>query len=81
MICQGQDVLDRFLAEVVIDPEDLVFVEDGMEVAVETPGAFEIGAEGLLDNDPPPPGAPVEAGSAELAGDDREELRRCGKVE
>ena len=78
---QGQNVLDRFLAEVVIDPEDLTLGENGEELVVEPPGAFEVGAEGLLDNDPPPPGALVEAGPAELAGDDREELRRRGEVE
>ena len=79
---EDQDVLDRVLAEVVIDAVELVFVEDGMEVAVETPGALrDRWPKGFSTMTLRHPVAPVEAGSAELAGDDREELRRCGQVE
>ena len=49
---QSEDVLGRLLAEVVVDPEDLLLVEDLVQLGVERPGAGEVGAERLLHDDP-----------------------------
>ena len=35
---QGQDVLDGLLAQVMVDPVDLVLLEDPRDVAVQRPG-------------------------------------------
>ena len=51
---EHQQVLDGFLSEIVIDAEDLRFVEMGVEQPVQRAGAVEIGAERLLDDDPAP---------------------------
>ena len=78
---EGQDVLDRLLAEVVVDAVDLVLREYGVELVIEASGALQVLAEGLLHDDPsPPPGAAVQAGCSEVPHDDREELGRCGEV-
>ena len=49
---QHQDVLDRFLAEVVIDAVDLPLVEDLGERVVDRPRAAEVAADRLLDDEP-----------------------------
>src|ERR1700733_1557222 len=51
---EDEDVLHRLLAEVVIDAEDLVFVEDLVDLVVESSGGFEVVAERLLDDDTDP---------------------------
>ena len=51
---EGQDVLDGFLAEVVIDAVDLGFVEDFVEAVAELAGAGEVVAEGLFDDEAAP---------------------------
>ena len=51
---EGEEVLHRVLAEVMIDPVDLVGPQELAEVAVELAGAGEIVAERLLDHDPRP---------------------------
>ncbi len=47
---EDEDVLHRLLAQVVIDAEDLVFVEDLVDVIVQRAGAGQVVAEGLLDD-------------------------------
>ena len=81
---QGQDVLDRLLAEVVVDAIDLALVEDGRDVAVQGAGALEVVAERLLDDDPAPgvllmPGVD-QARLAQLLDDRGEELGRDRQV-
>ena len=49
---QGQNVLDRLLAHVVVDPEDLRFVEGLVESGVQGQGAGQVAAEGLLHQQP-----------------------------
>ena len=49
---QREDVLDRLLAEVVIDPEHLMLAECGADLLVERARRFEIVAERLLDDHP-----------------------------
>ena len=79
---QRQQVLDCLLAEVVVDPEDLRFVEDLEHVAIELPRGREVVAERLLDHNP---GLrlvrTIETGLTELLGDHREELRSGREVE
>ena len=80
---QHQDVLDRLLAEVVIDPVDLVLVEDFQQCAVQGLGRGEVGAERLFDHQPPPRavGLLQQTGAAELAADRRECIRRRCQIE
>src|SRR6202012_3787021 len=51
---QHQDVLYRFLAEIMVDPINLLLVHELLEFMVELLGRFQIGAEGLFDDEPPP---------------------------
>ena len=52
---QGEDVLDRLLPQVVVDPVDLVLVEGLVALVVEGLGALQVPAEGLLDHQPGEP--------------------------
>ena len=65
---EGEDVLRRLLAEEVVDPEDLLLVEDLVQLGVERSGAGEVGAERLLHDDP---AALDQAGLRELVHDGR----------
>ena len=49
---QHQDVLDRLLAEIVIDAVDLPLVEDRGDGVVDGPRARQIVADRLLDDQP-----------------------------
>jgi hypothetical protein len=49
---ETQHVLDRLLAEVVVDAEELVLVEHAVQLGVELRRALEVVAEGLLDDHP-----------------------------
>ena len=51
---ERQDVLDGFLAQVVIDAVDLLFARHPQQLLVQQPGGFEIVAEGLFDDHAPP---------------------------
>ena len=51
---QGEDILDGFLAEIVIDAVDVLLAEDLMDLVAELACAGEIMAEGLLDNQAAP---------------------------
>ena len=77
---EGQDVVDRLLAEEVVNPEDLRFAEDRMQRLVEGPGRGQIGAEGLLDDDA---GADAlgQAGRAEHDHRRPTRVRRDGQME
>ena len=72
-----EQVLDRVLAEKVVDAEDRGLRKDGLSGAVEPPRRREIAPEGLLDDDPRVVG---QAGSAELLDDRGEEKRWDGQV-
>src|SRR4030081_3784225 len=82
-----QDVLHRLFAEVVIDAEDLVFVEHLVDFIVQRLGGLQIVAEGLLDDDADPVLAVTAvSGSchamiAKIFNDVREILRGGCKVE
>ena len=51
---QNEDVLHRLLAEVMVDPVYLLFVEDAPQRRIERAGRFEIVAERLLHDDARP---------------------------
>ncbi|OPZ56714.1 MAG: hypothetical protein BWY91_00131 [bacterium ADurb.BinA028] len=80
---QRQDVLDRLLAEVVVDPEHRVGREDRLDDGVELPRRGQVVPERLLDDDPPP--RPTvrarQARPVQLAAYLGEEARRDGEVE
>ena len=80
---QHQDVLHRFLAEIVIDPVDLVLVYDVQQFVVQGFRRGEVGAERLFDHQPPPcaVGLLQHAGAAELAADRCERGRRRRQIE
>ena len=82
---EGQDVLDRFLAEVMVDPIDLVLTQHPRDVTIESAGTLEVVAERLLDDNPAPGAFLVlgidQAGLAELFDDRREELGGDGEIE
>ena len=69
---QRQQVLDRLLAEVVVDPEDRVRREDALDDVVELARALEVVAERLLDDDPAP--------RAVAAGSDRPLRSSCSQT-
>ena len=48
---EHQQVLHRFLAEVMIDAKHLAFVEIAVQQLVEHPGRFDVLTEGLLHHD------------------------------
>ena len=51
---EGEDVLRRFLAQEVVDPEDLLLVEDLVQLLVQLLRRGQVGAERLLHDDPGP---------------------------
>ena len=80
---QRQQVLHRLLAEVVVDPEDVVRVEDVRDDVVELAGTLQVVTERLLDDDATPGalGRLGQPGPCELLADDRERARRDRQVE
>src|SRR5580698_1942356 len=55
----GHDALDRLLAEEMVDPIDLLLVEDLQDPCVQGFGGFQTVPERLLDDDVPPALAPL----------------------
>jgi hypothetical protein len=80
---QRQDVLDGLLAQVMVDAEDLVGVEDLVHDRVELLRARQIVAEGLLDDGAAPRALAAlrESVLLQLRDDGREELRRHREIE
>ena len=78
---QSEQVLHRLLAEIVIDPVDLLLVERSVDETVERPRTLEIVAERLLEHDPPPAAVGTRhLGGAQSANDVGNRLRRRGQV-
>ena len=65
---EGEEVLDRLLAEVVVDPVDLPLVGRLEEDLVEGPGARDVAPERLLDDEPVALDVGEEAGRGEPSG-------------
>ncbi len=83
---EGEQVLDRLLAQVVVDAEDAVGVEDLFDGDVQLMSRFLIVAEGLLDDDSGPGigrmlAAMRQTVGGELLGDSLEGVGRYGEVE
>ena len=51
---QCQNILDGFLAQVVIDPEHGIGREDGLHNLVQCPGRGQVVAKGFLNDNPAP---------------------------
>ena len=76
---QRHQVLHRFLAEIVIDAEDLVLFEDLADLVVQRPGRVQVAADRLFHHD-----ARLRGGKAmlfQLEADVAEERWRDGHVE
>ena len=80
---QREQVLDRLLAEVVVDAEHGVGGEHPLDDGVQLAGGLEVGAERLLDHDAAPAAVALlgEPGGGEVLGDLREVARRDREVE
>ena len=80
---QGEDVLDRLLAQVVVDAEDVVGAHDPPHQGVQLGRAGPVVAEGLLnDHAPPGPrGLVDQPGGGDALGDGREPAGRDRQVE
>ena len=76
-----QDVLDRFLAQVVVDAEDLALLGAGLHHLVELLGAAVVATEGLLDHHPAALGVGQQARRRQGAAAAAVELRRHRQVE
>ena len=74
---EGEDVECRFLSEEVVDAVDLLLGEGAVQRRVEVDGAGQVGAEGLLDDDPRALG---QAGLAEEVDDAAGRARRHAQV-
>src|SRR3546814_10610122 len=81
-VCSS-DLLDRLLPEIVIDPEDLGFVQDREDRPVQGPCRSEIRTERLLHDHPAPSVGVVahQTCGAELTDHRCEDLRRRCKIE
>ena len=79
---QHQNVLNGFLAEIMIDPVDLVLIDDSEQFAVQRPGGSKVRPERLFDHQPPPCASRLlqHAGAAELFGDRGEGGGRDGEI-
>ncbi len=49
-----QDVLDRFLAQIMIDAIDLLFFRNFQQLHIQVPGRLQVMTKGFLDDHPPP---------------------------
>ena len=78
---EGEDVLHRLLAQVVVDAEDLRLVEQAAEEAVELLGAVEVVAEGLLEDQARALDVREAAAVVELFGDELHRRRGGREVE
>src|SRR5581483_6882361 len=79
---EDQKILHRLFAEIVIDAEDLAFMEDGVDLMVQLARRFEIVAERLLDHDNGDTLLRLRhALRAQVLDDAGEEFRRGGEIE
>src|ERR1700719_4653183 len=51
---ERHNILNRLLAQIVVDPVDLAFLEAFLQTAIEGPGTSQIAAKWLFDDDAPP---------------------------
>ena len=77
---EDQEVPDGFLAQVVVDPVDLGFVEIAVDLLVEGDGRVQVFAEGLFHHQPGPARGLVEAGLAQAIDGRQKGRGRQGQV-
>ena len=65
---KSQDVLNRFLAEVVIDAKNLGFIEEFAQAAIQSAGRIQIMAEGFFHDDAAIAPVAVELGVRQTLG-------------
>ena len=75
-----QNVLHRFLAQIMINPENLGFLEIGGEDGIQGQGGFQVIADWFLHHNPCPFPVARQSGFAEVFWDFAEHARRCGHV-
>ncbi len=79
---EGQNVLDRFFAQVVIDAVNLLFVHHLQQLLIQRSRRIQVAAKGLFDNHP----APLmilfrhQADSGQMLHDGTKEIRRGGEI-
>jgi hypothetical protein len=78
---EGQQILDRFLAQIMVDAIDLILAPVGQQRAVERHGRLQILAERLFDDDPPAARELREAGAIEQPVHRLEKIGRDGEIE
>ena len=78
---EDEDVLDGLLAEVVIDPKDLVLAEHLLDDAGEVHRALEVVPIRLFHHDARPTGRPPQVVRADRADDRLVRGRRCREIE
>lgn len=66
---EHQEILDRFLAQIMINPVNLFLVEGVVQQPVQLPGAVDVFAEGLFHHDPMQTAWPVQSGLLEPLDD------------
>ena len=65
---EGQNVLHRFLSQIMVNAEDLGFLEIGSEDGIQVAGGFQVIANRFLDHNPSPFPVPRQSGLAEVFG-------------
>ena len=75
-----QNVLHRFLAQIMVDPEDLGFIEIVRKHGIQGARGLEVVADRFLDHNPRPFPVTRQSGFAEVFRDFAEHARRCGHV-
>src|SRR5205807_676277 len=79
---EHQYVLDRLFSQIMINAENLIFGQKGLDLAVEFFGRFQIIAKGLLKDDPAPRTALLagQLGVAKLLDYVAEKCRTGGQI-
>ena len=82
---QHQNVLDRFLGKIVIDPKNLVFLETLVQRSLQSHCRWQVSAKGLLNYNPREPVAVssflAESSLSEHFTDERIEVWRNSQIE
>src|SRR5574337_114793 len=76
-----QNILHSFLAQIMVDPEDLRFGKAVCEDTVQLAGGFQVIADRFLDHNTRQLSVTRQPGLAEVFRDFAEHARRCGHVE
>src|SRR5581483_3280322 len=82
---EDQEILNRLLSEVMVDPIDLLLLENLGDDAIQFPGACEVSSKRLFDDNAGPRFAGIlglcQPRCTKMLNDDREKTRRSRKIE